>query len=197
MNLMDLEGHFQPGFRMRYSNKSVIYGDLLRMWSSHKGKSQSYMPVLVILSVLAILVHGKGTSAQSGAKPVTPPPAMVQVIAPPWVAPASSRDVKNPVPVNPKTLADGAKLFHENCEPCHGPKGMGDGDTGKLLPIKPANFTDPVLMAPETDGTLFWKISKGLIPMPTWEDELKVEERWKLVNYIRQLGKNAAASNSK
>jgi len=29
--------------------------------------------------------------------------------------------------------------------------------------------------------------------MPTWKDDLSDDERWELVNYIRQLGKNGAA----
>jgi mono/diheme cytochrome c family protein len=165
------------------------------MRSYHKGKLQWSAPALGIFMVLAFLVVGRGIAAQDEAKPATP--AAAPRPRKPWVAPDSERDVKNPVPVNAKTLAEGAKLFHENCEPCHGEKGMGDGETGKSLPTKPANFTDPKLMSLETDGTLFWKMSTGRSPMPSWEDELKDEERWELVNYIRQLGKNAAAGNSK
>ncbi len=60
----------------------------------------------------------------------------------PWVAPEEARQVKNPVPVNPESLAAGTQLFHENCAPCHGDTGKGDGDTGKIIKKKPANFTD-------------------------------------------------------
>jgi mono/diheme cytochrome c family protein len=111
----------------------------------------------------------------------------------PWVAPETSRAVKNPIPVNPQTLAAGAETYHENCEPCHGDLGKGDGDTGKIIKKKPANFTDSKLMSTETDGTLFWKMSEGRGPMPSWKDELSEKERWQLVNYIRKLGKDAAA----
>ena len=31
--------------------------------------------------------------------------------------------------------------------------------------------------------------------MPSWKDELSDKERWQLVNYIRKLGKDAAAAN--
>jgi mono/diheme cytochrome c family protein len=110
----------------------------------------------------------------------------------PWVAPEAARAVKNPVPVNAQTLAAGEDLFHENCSPCHGDKGKGDGETGKIIKKKPANFTDPKLMALETDGSLFWKMGEGRGPMPSWKDELSDKERWTLVNYIRKLGKDAA-----
>jgi mono/diheme cytochrome c family protein len=113
----------------------------------------------------------------------------------PWVAPEAARDVKNPVPVNPQTLAAGAQLFHENCAPCHGETGRGDGDTGKIIKKKPANFTDAKLMSEETDGSLFWKMGEGRGPMPSWKDELSDKERWQLVNYIRKLGKDAAGTN--
>src|SRR6266700_2508106 len=113
----------------------------------------------------------------------------------PWVAPDAAKQVKNPVPVNPESLAAGGQLYHENCAPCHGETGKGDGDTGKIIKKKPANFTDEKLMSLETDGSLFWKIGEGRGPMPSWKDELSDKERWQLVNYIRKLGKDAAAAN--
>ena len=113
----------------------------------------------------------------------------------PWVAPEAARQVKNPVPVNPESLAAGSQLFHENCAPCHGETGKGDGDTGKIIKKKPANFTDAKLMSEETDGSLFWKMSEGRGPMPSWKDELSDKERWQLVNYIRKLTKDAAGVN--
>jgi mono/diheme cytochrome c family protein len=113
----------------------------------------------------------------------------------PWVAPEAARQVKNPVPVNPESLAAGAQLFHENCAPCHGDTGKGDGDTGKILKKKPANFTDAKLMSEETDGSLFWKMSEGRGPMPSWKDELSDKERWQLVNFIRKLTKDAAGAS--
>jgi mono/diheme cytochrome c family protein len=114
----------------------------------------------------------------------------------PWVAPDAAKQVKNPIPVNPLTLAAGAQLFHENCAPCHGDTGKGDGDTGKIIKKKPANFTDEKLMSEETDGSLFWKMGEGRGPMPSWKDELSDKERWQLVIFIRKLGKDAAAANS-
>jgi len=111
----------------------------------------------------------------------------------PWVAPDDARKVKNPVAPTPDNLAAAAQLFHDNCAGCHGDKGLGDGPTAKILKKKPANFTDPKLQASETDGSLFWKMSEGRLPMPTWKDDLSDTERWQLVNYIRQLAKNAAA----
>ena len=69
---------------------------------------------------------------------------------------------------------------------------MGDGPGGKVIKVKPANFTDAKLMSGETDGSLFWKMSEGRGPMPSWKDTLSDKERWQLVDYIRKLGKDTA-----
>ena len=111
---------------------------------------------------------------------------------PPWVAPEDAKKVKNPIPPTQETLAAAQQLFSDNCVLCHGEKGAGDGPGAKTIKVKPANFTDPKLQASETDGALFWKMSNGRGPMPAWKDELTDEERWKLVGYIRKLGKDAA-----
>jgi len=110
----------------------------------------------------------------------------------PWVAPDDARKVKNPVPPTPENLTAATQLFQDNCVLCHGEKGMGDGPGAKTIKVKPANFTDAKLMSAETDGSLFWKMSQGRGPMPSWKDDLTDTERWQLVNYIRKLGKDAA-----
>jgi len=110
----------------------------------------------------------------------------------PWVAPDDAKKVKNPVPPTPETLAEAEQLFTDNCVLCHGEKGVGDGPGAKTIKIKPANFTDAKLMAAETDGSLFWKMSNGRGPMPSWKDTLSEKERWELVGYIRKLTKDAA-----
>jgi mono/diheme cytochrome c family protein len=133
--------------------------------------------VFAILASLAFVVRGVAADDEK-----------------PWVAPEAAKQVKNPVPVNPESLAAGAQLFHENCAPCHGETGKGDGDTGKIIKKKPANFTDAKLMSEETDGSLFWKMGEGRGPMPSWKDELSDKERWQLVNYIRKLTKDAAGA---
>lgn len=124
------------------------------------------------VAAAAFLLAAAGTKAQE--KPATP-----------WVAPADARAVKSPLKKTPDNLKAGEETFKENCEVCHGPKGDGNGPTAKTLTIKPANFTDAALIAKETDGSLFWKMSKGRGAMPSWEDQLSDTERWQLVMYIR------------
>jgi mono/diheme cytochrome c family protein len=109
----------------------------------------------------------------------------------PWVAPDDAKKVKNPYPPTPETLTEAEQLFTDNCVLCHGEKGLGDGPGAKTIKVKPANFTDPKIQA-ETDGSLYWKMTNGRGPMPSWRDTLTDQERWELVGYIRKLGKDTA-----
>ena len=115
-----------------------------------------------------------------------------QDAAKPWVAPDDARKVKNPLTATPENLAAAEQNFKDNCALCHGENGAGDGPGAKTIKVKPANFTDPKLFTTETDGSLFWKMSNGRGPMPSWKDTLEEKERWQLVLYIRKLGKDAA-----
>jgi mono/diheme cytochrome c family protein len=156
-------------------------------WSM--GRSHRWMTALRALTGVALLVFGCSVAAQENAKPSADQPAPIK----PWLAPADPRSVKNPVPVIPAGLAAAAKLFQDNCVMCHGEKGQGDGESAKTLNRKPANFTDKAMMSAETDGALFWKMSQGRAPMPSWEDAFSETQRWQLVNYLRQLAKNASS----
>jgi mono/diheme cytochrome c family protein len=113
----------------------------------------------------------------------------------PWVAPADAKKVQNPVRPSPEGLAAAAHLYKLNCAGCHGVKGDGNGPALAGLPRKPANFTDAKMMNDLTDGELFWKISTGRPPMPTWQT-LSETQRWELVNYLRTFTSKAASTSN-
>ena len=54
-----------------------------------------------------------------------------------------------------------------------------------MYSVKPANFTDSHMMSEMTDGELFWKLSEGRRPMPSFKKRLTEEQRWQLVNFVR------------
>jgi mono/diheme cytochrome c family protein len=103
-----------------------------------------------------------------------------------WRAPPSAANRPNPVPPNADTIAVGKKLYVADCLGCHGPQGKGDGPTAAVLNKKPANLGARIEETGERDGELFWKISEGHPPMPSWKvTPLSETQRWQLVNYIR------------
>jgi mono/diheme cytochrome c family protein len=88
----------------------------------------------------------------------------------------------------PELLAQGKKLYEQNCSICHGPKGDGKGQLGAALKPAPSDFTKPLKQWPNTKGDLqkiFDVISKGIpnSAMVKW-DQLSAEERWASVYYV-------------
>jgi mono/diheme cytochrome c family protein len=96
---------------------------------------------------------------------------------------------KNPVSKDKlaASAANGKKIAMQNCAPCHGQSGKGDGPGAAALPKKPADWTSAAVQS-EKDSVLFVKISDGNPPMPPWAS-LPEKDRWDLVNYIKSLGK--------
>ena len=108
-----------------------------------------------------------------------------------WRVPAQMKKVQNPVPANHEAIGAGMMVYMDRCQSCHGENGDGKGPKAEQLSIAPANFTDARVMSANTDGELFWKITKGRRPMPAFRQKLTDEERWQLVVYIRTLAPKA------
>ena len=94
-----------------------------------------------------------------------------------------------PHPVTSDSLQRGKILFDINCALCHGPGGAGDGRlSGYLAQAKPANLTSPAVQnLPEAQ--LFMVITQGKGSMPSLAENLGRDERWDVINYLRQLKK--------
>jgi mono/diheme cytochrome c family protein len=102
----------------------------------------------------------------------------------PWVAPNRASRKKNPVPATPDSIAAGKQVYIAQCVKCHGDAGKGDGPSASSLTPRPRDLSDPAV-ASQTDGALFWKITTGRKPMPTFENLISEDDRWNVVNYIR------------
>jgi mono/diheme cytochrome c family protein len=118
-----------------------------------------------------------------------------------WNAPTAARNLQNPVPSTEDSIHAGMTDYATHCQSCHGEKGDGKGTRAEKLSVAPTNFTDARAMGQVTDGELFWKISNGRRPMPSFQDKLTEQERWQLVDYIRTLAQKpvsgaAPATNS-
>ena len=105
---------------------------------------------------------------------------------PNWIAPAYSNSLKNPFKGNVNATAEGKVIYNQMCVLCHGLLGKGNGEAGLSLERKPANFL-ALKVINQTDGNIFWKITNGKAPMAAYEELLTDDQRWKLVNYIREL----------
>jgi mono/diheme cytochrome c family protein len=103
-----------------------------------------------------------------------------------WKAPARAARKKNPIATHVQSIAAGKVVYTTNCFSCHGPAGLGDGPAAKDLNPKPRNLSDPVIQS-QSDGSIFWKITEGKKPMPTFDKLIPENDRWNVINYVRTL----------
>ncbi|MFZ0821956.1 MAG: cytochrome c [Candidatus Acidiferrales bacterium] len=110
-----------------------------------------------------------------------------------WQAPPEARKVKNPIAPNADNLAVARAIYMDKCAKCHGDKGAGDGPEAEMSDPAPADFNDAHMMSEMTDGEIFWKMTEGRKPMPSFKKELTDEQRWQLVNFLRTLAPKPSA----
>ncbi len=105
-----------------------------------------------------------------------------------WVAPAWTDTLKNPFSNDIKAISEGKKIYESACWSCHGMGGKGDGPAAQTINPKPADHTSEIVQK-QSDGSLYWKITKGRGVMAPYEKVYSKQQRWKLVCYIRKLKK--------
>ena len=108
-----------------------------------------------------------------------------------WKAPARAARKKNPIPSDEKSIAAGKAVYAAQCLSCHGPTGVGDGPAAHDLNPKPRNLSDPAIQS-QSDGSMFWKITEGKKPMPTFDKLIGEDERWNVINYVRTIASKGA-----
>jgi len=101
-----------------------------------------------------------------------------------WQAPAEAASVVNPFKNKPDAVKLGRAYYNQKCVDCHGRNGQGNGWMSRGLLRPPTNLASKVVQA-NTDGELFWKITKGKSPMPAHGIRFDDEQRWYIVTYLR------------
>ncbi len=97
--------------------------------------------------------------------------------------------LKNPVASNPASIAAG-KTAYAKCASCHGINGEG-GPGNDLIPAAPS-LVDDQWDHGSSDGEIFDSIKNGVAPdfnMVPYKDQLKDDEIWSIVNYLRSIAK--------
>ena len=133
---------------------------------------------------------GKSTALRNSMIAVTPATALIALL----LGLCSPADAD---------LEHGKQLYKENCVPCHGDLGKGDGAGARSLPVKPADHTNSAAMNGRSDAFLRDVISKGggamglSSFMPAWQGLFKDDEILDLVSYVRSLSAPNNGSASK
>ncbi len=103
-----------------------------------------------------------------------------------WKAPPRAARKPNPVPPNADSIIAGKAIYFANCLACHGVTGKGDGPAAAACNPRPKDLSDPKITS-QTDGELFWKITEGRKPMPSYDKLLSETQRWQVIDYLRTL----------
>ncbi len=103
-----------------------------------------------------------------------------------------AKDLQNPIPVTEESLKKGRTLFRIICSACHGLTGKADSPvSGKIGAI---DLTDDYVQNTLTEGWIWGTITFGSFIMPPYgvpdpekggSNDLSVEERWHVVNYVK------------
>jgi mono/diheme cytochrome c family protein len=99
---------------------------------------------------------------------------------------------KNPLGDTAATAQKGQALFLQNCAPCHGQGGEGDGPAGMALDPKPRNFTNhSEYQFGYGDLGIFRTGKYGVTGtgMAPWQGRMTDEQIWQTVAYVRTLQK--------
>jgi len=100
-----------------------------------------------------------------------------------------------PAPATPPNAHAGRGLFVQNCAPCHGETGQGDGPTAANLPSPPRAFADADAVWERSPAELFFTAKFGRMEKlrPPWEDRLSDSQIWNAVAYAWDLHTDQAS----
>jgi mono/diheme cytochrome c family protein len=138
------------------------------------------IPGAFILIGLAVVL-----SACSLAADITPPPG--SELQPTQQA-TKAVIASSVYPIVPPDLVNGAKLYSQECAPCHGTRGMGDGPQATQLsvPVAPLGLSDSSRQS--TPAEWYTLVTQGNLEkfMPPFSN-LTDRQRWDVVAYAMSL----------
>jgi mono/diheme cytochrome c family protein len=104
----------------------------------------------------------------------------------------AGKELMNPFLPSDVVLSRGKLIYTTFCIGCHGSLGKGDGQlySSGLYPLKPREISG-VPTSQLRDGQIYHTITLGFGSMGAHGAQIKPDDRWKLVLYIRELQKEA------
>ena len=102
--------------------------------------------------------------------------------------------LKNPFPADLQSQLRGQKMFQTYCMVCHGATGNGKGPVAAKWPAAIPNFYTQ-RVRDWKDGHLYHLITRGRGLMGSYAYQIHPEDRWHIINYIRQLQSQTKVMN--
>lgn len=104
----------------------------------------------------------------------------------------AGKELVNPFKADAENISRGETIYSTFCIGCHGKAGNGDGFlfTSGLYPLKPLTLSGKSAVQLK-DGEIYHTITLGIRSMGAHGSQIRPDDRWKLVLYIRELQKQA------
>jgi mono/diheme cytochrome c family protein len=108
--------------------------------------------------------------------------------------PLSAAPAAQDAPPAPPSPLAGKDLYAQNCAPCHGATGEGDGPSAPGLSVPPSAFADPNTVSGKSLVELFNITKNGNMQrmMPPWKNRLDDTQIWDAVAYAWTLHTTSA-----
>lgn len=99
-----------------------------------------------------------------------------------------------PLAVTPAVRARGESRFDIYCAVCHGAGGYGGSIVAtNMLPPRPPSLRSAAMRA-LPPGFVFHVITDGFGRMPSYAEQLSVQDRWAVIAYLQQLQQSKEAT---
>jgi mono/diheme cytochrome c family protein len=100
---------------------------------------------------------------------------------------------KAPIEINEENMERGRERYDIYCSPCHSRVGDGRGIViSKGYPPATSLHDNRILKMP--DGQIYDAISNGIRNMPSYKEQIRPDDRWKIVIYVRALQRSQNAT---
>ena len=105
----------------------------------------------------------------------------------------AGKELINPVTLSAEVLERGKSIYQIYCLNCHGNAGQGDGHlyTSKLYPVRPRSLVAETARDLK-DGEIFHSITVGFGSMGPHGSQIRTDDSWKVIHYIRELQKDSS-----
>lgn len=116
----------------------------------------------------------------------------------------AGQNLRSPLKVDEKVLAEGKVLYTSFCAHCHGKKGKGEGSIQNAIYGAVPSYSDETpnrrgnrSMAQLEEGHIYHTIMYGLNAMGPHSSLIREQDRWKIIAYVQTLqGKDPIAASA-
>ena len=93
------------------------------------------------------------------------------------------------LPTHAVDVARGRAIYEQNCVPCHGATGAGDGPVAKTIVPRPATIGRSELMYGVSPALMYRIVSVGIpgTMMAGWASRLSSDDRWAVIAHVNSL----------